>query len=200
MKETLDENGISIIFTPAIPVCTDTRDEESRCILWGYSENHKIVLDIFGKEWLLAKYMKKENGTLVVLGKEESGDRIHQYECDNETIQAGNIGIGFWDYGYNDNGKRYFTLGSINGSKINLTEGDMIRYEDGYIKVSSEGMCTMIYCNLWVEVSSLSEVINLSDKANIVTLTWENESSWNPALKSIFIPQSSPIFEKLTGQ
>jgi len=68
-----------------------------------------------------------------------------------------------------------------------------------------------------MEASTLSDVIDIAAPENNITIEWTNDSvvvgqmlttggKWEyftveePAIKSIYVPHSSPIFERLVGQ
>jgi hypothetical protein len=88
--------------------------------------------------------------------------------------------------------------GEDNGTELRVEAPGIAEYKDSFVRVwrFAPGYA---FGSTWIEVSSFSEIVELSGNTDGVQLVWENETTECPALKSIFIPRSSVAFRKLIG-
>src|SRR3989338_7131190 len=181
-KELVNESGLFLEFDPVMPICTDKNCSREEYL----TERHHVTLGINGKDLLITK-LEKNN---VVLAKEESFAFLNRYSCAVEhdnTIKVGNKTFAVDEF-YNRHEPNaiavFYSLDS--STRVELGPAQTKEIGSAYLHVWYFGF-DYTFCADWVGVSSLSEIINLTDE-NIV-LNWENENSSNPALKSIFIPR-----------
>ncbi len=200
MQEISDEEGIMISFKPAIPVCTHPpkEDEESHNKWidgngWDLSETHRLIFNISDQPWVLTNLRKFQNQTLFVLGKEES----------HAILMEGGLGtlyVGGKELRLFDRHQRHLEIG-LEGKKStrrNISAENLEEYQNRYLKTWWYG--TGYAGEAFAEISSLSHLLVFSDPENNITIRWENETSWDPALESVFIPRSSPTYEDLTSK
>jgi hypothetical protein len=205
-NETMVSNGDGLLlsFEPAIPICTT-----SRCDFGpdGYSDYatdiHDMLLEMPAGERVITKLRKNGSAESLTIAKEEENKIIMQSLCNQsagnntETMSAGGA-----DWCFED-------MDQSNGTMKAMMANDLgIRYQE--IPVGTDLKIGNDYLHLWMiapgytfgswaSLSVLSDILNLTDPANNVTLAWENETSQNPALRSIFIPRTSPVYGDLTG-
>src|SRR3989338_7524111 len=189
-KELVNESGLFLEFDPVMPICTDKNCSREEYL----TERHHVTLGINGKDLLITK-LEKNN---VVLAKEESFAFLNRYSCAVEhdnTIKVGNKTFAVDEF-YNRHEPNaiavFYSLDS--STRVELGPAQTKEIGSAYLHVWYFGF-DYTFCADWVGVSSLSEIINLTDE-NIV-LTWENENSSNQALKSLYVPRNSAAFEKL---
>jgi len=207
-KQRVDGSGILIEFEPAIPVSAADleRDEWESYEKWlllnrrYLSENHRLAFNISDQQWLLAKMRNYENQSEVVLGVEETSGLIY----------GSNPRLGYQESEIEIDGKQLrifdrpchhsIIVGLENDSDSNetITAGEIEEYKGKLIKIFD--VRRTYHGLLYGDAIVFSRLVNLSDPEYNVAIKWENESSWNPALKSIFIPKSSPLLEKLSSQ
>ena len=204
LTEDIREDGLHLEFDPAIPVCTDCKDIKnlSQASEWIMTENHRLSIMIGGKRWVLSGLEKDADSVYVALGDEESytilSPHIDFGGCDTRTLGVGDEEFRFKDYSC--------MYGPCEAMMAKVGEEDsMLRigttaegYNGKFLRVWTFAP-GYTYCAKWIDVSSFFQLVDLAEPANNVTLTWENETTPNPALRSIFIPRSSPIFGKLIG-
>ena len=203
MTEQLDRSGLSLEFQPGIPVCTGCDPKYGQpadwheASWWELSENDRIGLEMLGTPWVISVLRKDANGEQVMLGREDANwivDAGDSFVMDGKNITFANY---THDYASaNPPGSMIITLRDEDGTEREMNVPGIISYDnDKYLRAWTFAP-GFTWDSSWVSLSSFSEVVELSGNA---TLSWENETSGNPALKSVFIPASSPIFEKLTG-
>lgn len=193
-KETINESGINFEFDPAIQVCTDKNCSREEYL----TERHQVRLNINNKDFAITKFGRNN----VTLAKEQNSAFLNRYSCaveNDNTIKVGNKTLAVEEF-YNrhkPNATAVFYSLDNSTAKMELSSGQTKEVNGDYLHVWYFGF-DYTFCADWVGVSSLSEIIDLTDDTSII-LIWENENSSNPALKSIFIPRSSQMFEKLIG-
>lgn len=205
LTEEIDVDGLYLEFDPAIPVCPDCEDIKnlSQASEWIMTENHRLSIMIAGKRWVLSGLEKDADSAYVALGDEESytilSPHIDSGGCDTRTLDVGDEEFRFKDFSC--------MYGPCEAMLAKVGEaGPMLRigttpkgYNGKFLRVWTFAP-GYTYCAKWIDISSFFQLLDLADASNNVTLTWEDETSGNPALKSIFVPASSPIFDKLTAQ
>ncbi len=209
-NETIATNatGMSISFDPALPVfsvslCDPPGVQDENCL----SDNN---LYINGSQWAIAR-LRAANSTLTswdsaganvnsTIGSDEFVmGKTEQIETEDNAIlrQGEPLMVGnrtyFVDVRGNAGARLYYgnnydfeSLTADNPKQIN-GEWVQLRRSQGW------NLATM-----WADIFVYDELVNVTSDPN-VTLTWNRDDPANPALESIFIPRSSPIFEKLTG-
>lgn len=197
--EISGERGISISLTPGISVCVDLCDKERESYEdwvdsnnWHLTENHRLIFNISGHRWVLTTLRKNQNQTRIAIGKEESvgfvsEDGIETLYLDGEELRL-----------FDRHGRDLkIGLDGNDTTKRNISTEEIVEYQGRYLKTWWYHTDYSGKAHAWM--SSLSYILDLSEPENNLILEWENETSWNPALKSIFVPRSSPAFEKLSG-
>ncbi len=194
-KELVNESGLFLEFDPVIPTCTDKNCSREEYL----TELHQVRLNINDKDLVITKFGKDD----VTLAKEQNSAFLNRYNCaveQDNTIKVGDKTFVVEEF-YNRHNEPKNAIAVFysldNSTRIELSAGETKKVNSEYLHVWYFGF-DYTFCADWVGVSSLSEIINLLEDKNTV-LTWENENSSNPALRSIFIPRSSPIFKKLIG-
>lgn len=209
-SETINESGLTLKFQKPIGICSmDVCDNFGGDPRGNYynSEQHRLAIGTPNGNWSIVKLWKDGNTTELVIAKEKERKIMNPYECryaeSNETLHINGTtwGLGDFgpDFGYENRWAVVFIDINNSENKIRVIENEIKPFGDDYLYVwrIAPGYT---FCAKWVETSVFSEIINLTDSKNNVTVIWENETTSNPALKLIFIPRSSPIFEKLIGQ
>ena len=208
---TIDGTGIKLSFSPAIPETTCDRVPCEK----GYRvENHGMEIIMPNGEWGIATM---KNKTDFIIGKDPEGVVVAAIR-DNISIAGTN-----WTFD-NYTGYDNVTEITVRNTKTNETkivkpgEWTNIGKRDLRIWGWNHGYAG----ELWIFLSSFTELIDLSNKQNNVTLGWgdgeipgypvEDSTLQNgtlvhkiniayngtqSTLESIFIPRSSPIFENL---
>jgi len=190
-------SGLFVQFKPSISMCIYENCSED-----GYlTERQVLILKLFDKELLLIKLRKNKNSEELILAKEIDNKILNRYSCaveNDNRIKIVDKELAVEEFWHRHEPNAMATFYNLNDSeeKMNISSGQSVKVDNIFLHVWYFGF-DYTYCADWVFVSTLSDIINLTDPTNNITLTWENENSSNPTLKSIFIPRSSPIFEKL---
>lgn len=149
-------------------------------------------------KWVLARFWRNESSEEVILGKELNHTYLSPTSCNSGTYSAmftvdGKI-ISFEDIQMHGD----MTAALFREQESNITHtiqlGGIEKIGGEYIKVwvFAPGY---IFCSSWIEVSVLSKVYDLKDPANLANVTWVKDGK-GYTLKSIYIPNVSPIFKK----
>jgi hypothetical protein len=184
----IDKNGFSAIFEPPIPETAQGIDIELE-----RTDTHDVKIDMPNGEWSI---ITMKNKTLVI-GKEVGTYRPNH----GDSITIGNRTWIFWNWSTEE---MWATLmDGDNGEKMNITAGDMVASEGMYLNVWIVSTLGYGWGSNWVWLSTFDETINLTDPQNNVTVEWGTreleEGGQQDTLESIYVPSSSPIFQKLTG-
>jgi len=198
----MNESGIFLEFEPAIPVCT-----ADDCYWTNYlnekefrideaTDNHRVFFDMPNGKWMVARMRNNGNDEKLELAKEREGKFLQQ--CSNDTIRAGNRTWSMLDFEARGNDVMLILNSTEEGQLLYIKKGEYVKVDDEYLyaRVLAPGYT---FCSSWAEVSVYSETISLTDQSSNTTLVWENESSGNPSLKSIFIPKNSQAYARLVS-
>lgn len=207
LQETINQSGLYLEFEPAIPTCTGKECGDNW--EWDRSERHRLILNIADENWVISDLEKNNSMEAVSIAKEKEHGIMHTYGCgDTAGMEEGDIAtinVSSEEWGMADLERRgwenreiFFKI-SDETSQISVGDGETFQSGREFIHVWVITPGDPI-CAKWTEVSMFSDVVSLSAPENNVTRVWQNDTSNNPALKSIFVPRTSPIFEKLTGQ
>ena len=219
MNLTIGSDGLTIEFENPLKVSSNARqgDENQSYEEWYKEnrlrllENQRANLDINNNRWVITELEKGPDTTKFILGHEVvsttlssgfgSNPSNDSAIIDGKNLTFKNVGAGIFPdnsnlYLYNAN-LTYFD--GVKENNFTITEGSIIPFGDGFLK-AGEIVPPFAMGTNSVEITFLSEILNLTDPMNNVTIEWVDPDSWeNASVKSIFIPRSSPIFEKLTG-
>jgi len=207
LQETINQSGLYLKFEPAIPVCT--REECTYNWRWGLTERDRLILNIADENWVISDLEKNDSTEEVAIAKEKEHGILHTYGCEGAAgMEEGDIttiDVNGDEWGMADLERKgledreiLFKI-SDETAQISVGEGETFQSGTGFIHIWVIAPGDPI-CAKWSEVSVFSDVVSLSAPESNVTLVWEDETSDNQALKSIFVPATSPIFEKLTGE
>ncbi len=189
-----NESGIRINFYPAIPIC---QSDQYQCNYsynrFGFTETHRLEVNTSNKTWVitnLASNVSTASKVLTLVKEEAFG-----YIKIGESISVNGQNMTFYNFTFGEPEEAMFLDSRNNTIRLPVGKSTQLNGSGIHIWELASGYS---FGASWIEVSILSDELELTDPANNVTIIWENETSDNPELKTIFIPSSSPIFEKLT--
>jgi len=202
-NQSIEADGIHMEFDPPLGVCwhcyadNSTYDRWLSDNLWYLTQAHHLYLDIGDKRWVLSEFGKGPESSRFVLAKEGSTTMLNL----GESISADGKKLVFDSFNESDGIMRAifrYNAGDNNLS-IAIDEGGMAGFGKGHIRLWKFARASVAMAS-WIDVSYLSETLDLADPKNNATLIWVNPDSWeNASLKSIFIPRSSPVYDRLAG-
>ncbi|MEW5996127.1 MAG: hypothetical protein AB1657_00850 [Candidatus Micrarchaeota archaeon] len=221
--ETLDENGLIIEFELNLPASAGVGSANE----FPY-EPPRIPMAISNNTWVFigtqegSVKVAKEDSYSELIGEDCIGDWMRQEF--NTTIVAGGVEWelnGPYSWGGNFSLRNKLTNASVESNVFTLEEGGrLLNLSDSafFFEWAFAGMNPGV-CD-WIAASGLSEVVDLRAADSGITITWTNasvrtgrevlvqqgsklvpreETMEAPAIKSIYVPRSSPVFEKLVG-
>ena len=194
---TLNSSGLYLYFDPTVNMCGangcyPSHDDYSP----EATEAHKVFLEMPNGEWVISRMRKDSTSEEFNVARETGFAFLLPYSCENKTI---NSTSGRWemiDFGVIEGRTKLIMVNVDNGTRITIPPATELQTGDEYIHVW-DLFSNYTFCSKGAEVSVFSELLDLAGQDGVMLL-WQNETSQNPALKSIFIPHSSPAFENLT--
>ena len=135
--------------------------------------------------------LKIENGSFV-LGIEERNEWLKRWHP-NDTIAIGDKELYVNEVEVHGNDYKVI-FGSSDDSGLNITNEKAVEYNGGYIKVWK--INAWLFGGIGANVSVFSEYIDLG-KSEDVIFEWSESYSYDPRLKSIFIPGNSTVFSAI---
>lgn len=193
MTQIINSSGLFIEFSTPMIICDCNYSDADMWSLDDFTENHRVFLNISGESWVLAEMRLEGDNSHIILAKEEAVGILNR----NERLKAEGLEIEFVDFWYN-NEAHYMEIRSNSKPEIeSIPVGEIVEYENKKIKVWNRSLCVL---SAWAEISVFEELVVVSDSDKDISLTWK-PSPWDPSipsLESVFVSESSPIFEKLT--
>jgi|GEM_PF-6732360 len=209
-QQTVQEDEVSVRFEPPLPVYYSQHGAENQDREY-LKVNQGVNVSILNKSFVLTclEFDNRTNSSRVCLGDDEINEVLHGYYCDEYSPTYLNINgkkIGFVDLSIKtDNVTAIMCELSDNET---CEEKDWFRVpahestplpDGGILYIGVYQPCAYTFCNRYINISYFSREIILEDGVDGVKLTWENETSWNPSLRSISIPANSSAYEKLAS-
>lgn len=198
---SLNSTHLEMRFEPAIPVCSRPCYEEGGFNNDYTTDTHHLVLTTPSGNWSIARlrYANSSQSTELALGFETWHGILNL----GESFPIDNYNYTFLDMEFRDD-YLYDALFCKNESSCN--NSNVLRFEQGKIESLDSKYLKIWYiapgytfAARWVKLSAFSDIANVTDPSSNATLVWVNGTTENPALKSILVPRSSPIFQKLAG-
>jgi hypothetical protein len=205
LNETINSSGIYLEFKPSLSVCNLCHTKEDYIEEWYLTENHALGIPVFGNEYALSclEFDGITNKSKLCLAEEESRVILNPYSCmEEDVINASGKRFGFIDFGWIQGEEKTIICEILDNGTC--TNESYIRIGESW-QIPDDGILHLwlvapgyTFCAKWIDMSYFSNEIVLEDRVNGMVLDWENETAWNPSLKSVFIPANGSAYEKLT--
>lgn len=197
LTQSTGSDGMTLRFNPPVEVCSDYNPAAIGLL----TEDDHVRINISGQVWVISKLENGPNDTSLVLAKEGTGAVLLANQL-NQSVLLDGDNLTFEDYDNPQNGyhgANNIETFSYRNQTFDMTDGETIPFQDGYLRIwSSSG--TYQFGPYYVDLSYLTDQIDLEDPANNVTVGWvDSNTCGNMSVSTIFVPRSSPIFANLTG-